>query len=137
MKTLSAVLALSAALALPSFAAPAQQNETLDRYVVALALNPDNAFYEYAVVQTAHRLGVEAPSLPGSSGRRSPWQTGVYEMTTGAWAVQESLQLDRLAGNGDVVSPATVPVASVEGVSAPSIPFEQLMKGRTSVVEPQ
>ena len=69
MKNLSSVVALTAALALPSFAVPVQKNEqkneVLDRYAAALALNPDNAFYQYAVLQTARRLGVEPPSLPG------------------------------------------------------------------------
>src|SRR5262245_54328556 len=39
---------------------PAQTagNAQLERYEAGLALNPDSAFYQYAVVQTSKRLGL-------------------------------------------------------------------------------
>jgi hypothetical protein len=136
MRTTLTALALLAAIAAPAPAQNGPTNETLARYARALDLNPENTFYQYAVAQTARRLDVEPPATrfrPTPPGR---WSTQLYEMTTGAAAVQESLQIDRIAGAGDVVGAATIPIGSIEGVTTPSVPFDKLIGGRQPVVEP-
>ncbi|MCC6743073.1 MAG: hypothetical protein IT175_04355 [Acidobacteria bacterium] len=115
--------------------APAVPNAHLDRYVRAVRETPENAFYRYAAIQTARRLGVEAPSIALDVPNPDRWRGQIYEMTTGAWAIQETLQLDRLAGAGDVIGPSTVPVGSIEGVTTPPVPLDTLLAGRTPVIE--
>lgn len=129
-------LALVFLIVAPVPAQTVAASEWMARYTRALALDPANTFYQYAVATTAKRLDAPAPSTPSRAPRTGQWEGQIYEMTTGAAAVQESLQLDRSAGAGDTVSPATVPVASIEGVATPSVPFEKLMNGRTPAIEP-
>lgn len=117
---------------------PPQDGRTalLERYSRAVREAPENAYYRYAAIQTAKRLDVEPPPEAFPSNRTERWRRQIYEMTTGAWAIQESLQLDRLAGTGDTVSPATVPIESVPGLATPSVPLDSLLAGRSPVVEP-
>jgi hypothetical protein len=135
MRIYLTALMLVAALA-PPIAGQGPNRAPLDRYELGLASNPDNAFYQYAAAQTARRLGLEAPTLVAARARAGRWQPQLYETTTGALAVQESLQLDRLAGTGDTVGPSNVPIETLQGIATPSIPFARLARGRTPVVEP-
>jgi hypothetical protein len=135
MRTYLTALVLAATLAPPAPAQAPPARELLERYQVGLAVNPDNAFYQYAVAQTARRAGVDPPPTRGAQ-RADRWRGQLYETTTGALAVQESLQLDRLAGGGDTPGPSTVPIESVRGIATPSIPFDRLAGGRAPVVEP-
>lgn len=137
MRNTVTAIALLVALAA---SAPAQTGPAFDalaRYEKGLRTNPDNAFYRYAVEATVRKLGVDRPADLPRPRAGAPWQSRAYEMTTGAWAVQESLQLDRMSGGtSDAVGPATVPVASIPGVTTPSIPFDKLIGDRRPVVEP-
>jgi hypothetical protein len=130
----STIILLLACFVLPVRAIQAEDAE-LARYARELERDPSNAFYQYAAAQTAKRLKLEPPPLLATRDRER-WRAQLYEMTTGALAVQESLQLDRLADGGDTPSEATVPIESVEGLATPEIPFAKLLEGRISVVEP-
>src|SRR5215470_17143888 len=110
IRTHALLVALIVALAVPVPAQETQKTspeEWLARYARALDLNPDNAFYQYAVLRAARRLDVEPPATSFHPPRQGRWNGQIYEMTTGAWAVQGSLQIDRLVGEGDVVSEPT------------------------------
>ena len=113
-----------------------ERSALLERYVRAVREAPENAFYRYAAIQTAKRLGVPGPPEALQVPRPERWRGQIYEMTTGAWAVQETLQLDRLAGTGDVVGASTVPIETIEGVTTPPVPVDTLLAGRTPVLEP-
>lgn len=116
--------------------ARADDRAALARYQMTLTQDPSNTFYQYAVERTARRLGVE-PGFSGSRGRwRDRWRTQLYETTTGLASIQESLQLDRLAGGGDVLEPPTIPIASIAALPTPSMPFEKMRNNRTPGIEP-
>jgi hypothetical protein len=102
----------------------------------ALARYPRNPYFQFAVMQTARRFGLAPP--PSRLDVVSRWRPGIYETTTGAAAIQESLQLDRLVGGSDEDGPATLPLAEIQGVDTPSIDFEKLLAGlsKRPVVEP-
>ena len=60
--------------------------------------------------------------------RREP--PDLYSVFTGAAAIQESLQLEALAGNVSQEA-ATVPLASLQGPAVKSHPFKEMLAGRT------
>ncbi len=134
MRVLPLLLLLTFALPAP---APARvdANPWLDRYAKALEDDPANGFYRYAVVQATKRSGGDAETLPNIAADPDRWRRQIYEMTTGAWSVQETLQLDRMLGSGDKYGPANIPVDSVTTVPAASIPFDKMLAGRKPVVE--
>lgn len=134
--TLAFGLALSASAPVLGQEQPfGERSALLERYARAVREAPENAFYRYAAVQTARRLNVEPPPEALRVPRPDRWRGQIYEMTTGAWAIQETLQLDRLAGAGDVVGPSTVPIESIEGVTTPPVPLDALLAGKTPVLE--
>jgi hypothetical protein len=104
-------------------------------YERALALYPRNPYFQFAVVQTGRRLGVDTRQVQTSTRAANRWRPGLYETTTGAAAIQESLQLDRLAGGGDADAPATVALSGIQGIDTPAIDFEKLLAGKRPVVE--
>ena len=58
-------------------------------------------------------------------------RSSAFDLTTGAVAIEESLQLERLRGTGrNRGLPADVPLASVEGVTIRSHPWEEMLKGK-------
>jgi hypothetical protein len=131
MRTRALVFVL---IALVTPAYPQAPAAAADPYTAELALDPDNAFLQFAVAQSARRTGTVVPAL-ATSRDSTRWQLGIYELTTGAAAIQESLQLDRLAGGGDEVQPPTVPLASIEGVVTPAHDYGRLARTNRPVVE--
>ena len=121
MRALVALIAV--ALVVPAaIPARADADPWPDRYELALARDPQNGFYRYAVLQSHRRAGnQEAP--PWASTDRTRWQRQLYEMTTGAWSVQEALQTDRLLGDGDGNAAHMIPIGSIKSVPAATIPF--------------
>lgn len=135
MRLLAIALALAVSLATPAAAQQAALEAALARYTTARTRDPRNPFWSFAVVQTQRRLGREAgpESFPAQGDEN--WGPRLYELTTGAAAIQEALQLERMLGGGDADAPATVAIDSIPGIDRPSIPFETLLAGRTPVIE--
>ena len=83
---------------------------TTEESIAQLALYPDDAYLQYVALQLARREGDaqlkrvvrQIQSLSPNGGRRNPAgrraDINLFSMTTGALAVQESLQLDAMAG---------------------------------------
>ena len=60
-----------------------------------------------------------------------------FDLTTGAVAIEESLQLDRLRGTGrDRKQPSTVPLESIPGVEIRAHPWKKMLAGRDPASHP-
>ncbi|MBI1915202.1 MAG: hypothetical protein HYS12_10755 [Planctomycetes bacterium] len=85
----------------------------------------------YKEVTETHQRPVQTHSYEGNDG----W--GLYEMTTGAAAIAESLALRRMAG---VVTKddgkRTVEVAKIQGIDVAEHPWEKMMAGKKPADEP-
>jgi hypothetical protein len=57
-------------------------------------------------------------------------------MTTGALAIQESLQLEEMTGRREIPSDRDVAISTLKGPTIKSHPFEEMLKGRTPKVFP-
>src|SRR5206468_1597327 len=65
------------------------------------------------------------------------FDTRLYETTTGAAAIAESLQLQRMLGmNLRDAGKRTVPIAKVEGIDIAEHPWEKMMGGKKPAAEP-
>jgi hypothetical protein len=99
---------------------------------------PDFGFYSFARETTGRRYNVPSVALP------RPWSTGgdlvnrrVYELTTGATAITESLALNRLRNrNFRDKDPRTVDIATVRGIEIAEHPWEKMMAGQKPSPEP-
>jgi hypothetical protein len=101
-------------------------------------------FYGFATQATARKYNVPVrPDLAagrgGAPGQRGPGvlDRQLYETTTGATAVAESLQLQRMLGQGTRdTTPRVVPIDKIEGIAVPEHPWEKMMAGKRPAPEP-
>jgi hypothetical protein len=98
----------------------------------------DFPFYSFAREATGRKYGVVSPAWVkrqlGEARHR------LYEVTTGADAIAETLQLHRLLGGdarpGDERGQRTVPLSEVAGVTVPEQPWERMLAGKQPATEP-
>lgn len=102
-------------------------------------IDDDAGFLGYAQAQTlrmAH-LPADTVSNPFVSGMPDVVGDHLYDTATGARAIQESLQIDRMVRGGAANSESrTIDVASIQGVQTKSHPFAEMLKGKTPVFSP-
>jgi hypothetical protein len=89
-----------------------------------------DSFSHYWRSVIAPRYGLDTTDhyLERRRDRREP--PDLYSIFTGAAAIQESLQLEALAGSGKNET-ANVPLASLSGPTVKSHPFKEMLAGRT------
>ncbi|HMC90165.1 MAG TPA: hypothetical protein VKI17_11485, partial [Gemmataceae bacterium] len=108
------------------------------RFAVLEALTPEFGFYGFACAATGRKYGVAAPALGAETGDKELLHRRLYETTTGASAITESLQLHRLLGTptlGDR-GQRTVDIWSVPGIDIAEHPWEKMMAGKKPTPEP-
>jgi hypothetical protein len=98
----------------------------------------DFNFYSFSREATGRKYGVMAPAWVKRQ-MEDP-EHRLYEITTGADALAETLQLHRmLQSEGKSVEPRTartIDVSKVRGVAAPEQPWERLLGAKRPAVEP-
>jgi hypothetical protein len=108
-------------------------------FVDQAALTRDSGFYSFAAEATARKYGIPSqapPATPGETDRVGEHRR-LYETTTGAAALTESLAMrrllraDRASGTG-----RTVPVERLRGIDIAEHPWEKMMAGRKPAPEP-
>lgn len=100
-----------------------------------LKRDPHNAFYQYVRFQAPKRGNIEALERrlpPGRWRRVLEREVDMFSITTGALAIQESLQLEEMtdAGARDDAQPAVL-ISSLKGPEIRSHPFKEMLRGRT------
>ncbi|MHC4482600.1 MAG: coiled-coil domain-containing protein [Planctomycetota bacterium] len=108
-------------------------------YIIRVLDSPHSSYYQYCLLQSMEKYGV-SDSLFGRifqdrRGRRGR-RPDLYAMTTGALAIQESLQLEEMTGRRDIPSEHNVPVSTLKGPDIKSHPFDKMLQGRTPKVFP-
>jgi hypothetical protein len=108
-----------------------------ERFAALAAMSPDFSFYGFARASVRRTYGVPAADLAGGSatGTRERHQQ-LYELTTGAAAVTESLQLERMLGQRRKEGPRDVDVAKVPGIDIAGHDWKTMMAGKTPDPEP-
>ena len=99
--------------------------------------SPYSSYYQYALLQSAKRYDLPKNLFSwalGDEGRRR--RPDLYAMTTGALAIQESLQLDAMTRGRAVPTKRAVRLASLTGPTIQSHPFKKMMAGRTPTMFP-
>jgi hypothetical protein len=108
------------------------------RFAVLEAQTPEFGFYGFACAATGRKYGVAAPALGAETGDKELLHRRLYETTTGAAAITESLQLHHLLGPpalGDR-GQRTVDIWSVLGIDIAEHPWEKMMAGKKPAPEP-
>jgi hypothetical protein len=108
------------------------------RYSGRVLDSPYTSYYQYWLLQAKQKYGLQDYWVGGLLGDRGERDRGpdLYAMTTGALAIQESLQLEEMTGRRTIPPDRNVPVSTLKGPSIRSHPFEEMIQGRTPVTFP-
>lgn len=110
--------------------------------LVRIVDSPYTSYYQYAVLQSGEKYGAENSAEVqrflggGDTSGRPERELDLYAMSTGALAIQESLQLEEMTGRRQIPEDRTVDLATLSGPAIQSHPFEKMLQGRTPVVFP-
>ncbi|MFH1708085.1 MAG: hypothetical protein ABIF71_09220 [Planctomycetota bacterium] len=106
-------------------------------YAMRAMRSPYTSYFQYCVQQSPAAFdipGMDVPFWAGNEGgQRGPRGVDPYALTTGALAIQETLQLEEMRGggsNGSKAGDQTVDIATLEGPAVKSHPFAEMLKGR-------
>ncbi|UCG56259.1 MAG: hypothetical protein JSU70_15490 [Phycisphaerales bacterium] len=109
------------------------------QYMVRVLDSPHTSYYQYCLLQSRQRYGLSDSLLREILRDRSvrPSRTAdLYAMTTGALAIQESLQLEEMTGRREFPLGRDVAISTLEGPTVKSHPFDEMLGGRTPKVFP-
>jgi hypothetical protein len=106
------------------------------RFAVLEVQTPGFGLYTFAREATGRKYGVRAPALM-SRAKKNRWRGWLYELTTGATAISEALQVDRfLTSNYRDVQPRSIDITRVPGIRLAKHPWAKMMAGKKAVPEP-
>lgn len=111
------------------------QARYFSRYVLD---SPFSSYYQYCLLQSVRKYGLAKSALPMRLQQtlNQARRPDLYSITTGALAIQESLQLDAMTGQRTVPDDRGVPLTSLTGPTIKSHPFEEMLKGRKPSTSP-
>ena len=95
-------------------------------------------FFSFAEQTTKRSAGlpfIETDTRPNFAQNRNSAEM-MYDTTTGALAIQESLQLDRMLAAGKMTEAQTIDISTMSGVQTQSHPFDQMRAGKEPVYNP-
>jgi hypothetical protein len=109
--------------------------------LVRVVDSPYTSYYQYAVLQSGEKYGAENSAevqrlLGGETVGRPNRELDLYAMSTGALAIQESLQLEEMTGRRQIPEDRTVDLATLSGPTIQSHPFQEMLQGRTPAIFP-
>ncbi len=101
-------------------------------YIGRVIDSPYTSYYQYCLLQSKTKYGI-SDNLFYYIFQRNDFDKApdLYSMTTGALAIQESLQLEEMTGRREIPLEHDVSISSLEGPKTKSHPFEEMLKGRT------
>ena len=108
-------------------------------YMVGALDSPYTSYHQYCLLQSREKYGVSDNLLreifPDRAERRGR-TPDLYAMTTGALAIQESLQLEEMTGRHEIPLERDVAISTLAGPAIKSHPFNEMLQGRTPRVFP-
>lgn len=110
------------------------------QFALLEAQAPECSFYGFAREAMSRKYEVVAPSLRPQftlGADASQGHLRLYETTTGAAAIAESLQMERMQGTGARdTAKRTIDIDKVPGIAIAAHPWDEMMKGRRPRPEP-
>ncbi len=96
----------------------------------------EHSFFGFGRAATSKKYGVPTdhfgvPRIPQGQINRK-----LYHLATGSAAIAEALQLRRMLGQQGSLQERTIAIAEVSGIEIPEYPWEKMLKGKKSDIEP-
>lgn len=98
---------------------------------------PGESVFQYIEQQSVKMWGsTETVTTSASRSFEPRPQVDLYSVTTGALAIQESLQIDRMTIGANQKVQTNEPLETIKGPTIKSLPFTEMLKGREPVILP-
>lgn len=112
-----------------------QQNKHFARL---LTYYPDETFFQYSLLQSKARYGVDPPPIPRLQPDTTALETGLYEWFTGPLSIQQSLQRATLTSQASLED-ANIHVSTLRPPAVKSADYKKLIEQRRDKdrIEPQ
>jgi len=98
-------------------------------FAALLRYYPEESFYQYCLLQSPARYGVEPPPLPLPAVDRAQIETNLYQVFTGSHAIQEALQRQVLK-SGSRSSDLNVHVSRLRPPELKSLAYKELLEAK-------
>lgn len=106
-------------------------------FAVLNTQSPGFGFYRVAQTAIDRRYGVKSTPVESLESRAlNPEYQRLYDTTTGAAAITESLQVARMLRTGRKEGPRDIDIAKVPGIDIAEHPWQQMMAGKKPDDEP-
>ncbi|MFZ2961139.1 MAG: hypothetical protein WA705_30030 [Candidatus Ozemobacteraceae bacterium] len=101
------------------------------------AATPGESVYSYILLQSQRRgdssgQNILPDDMQPNRNARNAERPDLFALTTGALAIQESLQLDRMSNTGHRDATPTIPISKLEGPTIKSHPFAAMIGAKQS-----
>jgi hypothetical protein len=90
---------------------------------------PEETFFQYCLLQSKARYGVEPPPLSRTAPDRAALETNLYQFSTGSLAIQESLQREALSVRGRM-GDLSRHVSTLPPPGLQSLPYKDLLEAK-------
>ncbi|PKO14518.1 hypothetical protein CVU37_14525 [candidate division BRC1 bacterium HGW-BRC1-1] len=87
-------------------------------------------FWAYARLQRLREAGLPMGRADRENNFNRFRRAELYDLATGARAIQESLQLERMLDGATTTEPRTIAIGDLEGITVAPLPYEKLRAGR-------
>ncbi len=104
-------------------------------FMIAFVAPADQSFFAYAFGCLRKRLKKEDGGISFRRTRRTAGRGELYDVTTGALALQESLQLDRMTAGSIDRGKRNIPVSKIAGVTVRSHPWKEMIGDAKPAIE--
>jgi len=88
---------------------------------------PEETFYQYCLLQSRARYGVDPPPIPRAKPESFSLETGLYQVMTGSIAIQESLQHQRLSSSSGI-GDLNRHISTLSPPALKSLPYKELLE---------
>ena len=106
-------------------------------YMIRVLDSPYTSYYQYCLLQSKQKYDLPDDIFFGAfEENRFDRRPDLYDMTTGALAIQESLQLEEMTGRQSIPIKRAVPVNTLKGPNIKSHPFDEMIQGRPFKIFP-
>lgn len=103
-----------------------KQNEYFARL---LTYYPDESFFQYCLLQSQARYGIQPPPIPKAMPSQERLEGGLYKLFSGSLAIQESLQRRTLSTNSERGA-YDKHISSIKPPAIESLDYKQLLEKR-------
>ena len=101
-------------------------------YILRVLDSPYTSYCQYWLFQAVKKYGIDNTLIDKIFVNRNQMASGpdLYSITTGALAIQESLQLEEMRNRTTIPDDRSIPLSTLQGPQIKSHPFKEMLQNK-------